>query len=142
MGGIIDSNKQLQDMIDYLRGTFLNTANTYVRLFKNNFTPDPASVLADFTEANFTGYAAIQVNAKFGTPYKVIDGEYQTDSSPFAFTCTSGSSQTTYGWYLTFYDGVNTTVRKSGVFASPLVFVPGASFNIQLSPQEWALILL
>lgn len=142
MGGIIDSNVQLQAIMDYIRGTFLNTANSYVRLFKNNFTPTPASVFADFTECDFIGYAAVQINSKFGTPYKVIDGKYQTDSSAFTFTQTSGSAQTAYGWYLTWYDGVTTTVRKSGVFVSPLSFAPGASFNIQLSPQEWALSII
>jgi len=142
MGSIIDSNKQLQDIIDYIRGTFLNTSNSYVRLFRNNFTPDPSSVLGDFTECNFTGYAAQQVNSKFGTPYKVIDGKYQTDSSAFTFTCSSGLSQDAYGWYLTFYDGATTTVRKSGVFASPITFAPGGSVNIQISPQEWALSII
>jgi len=142
MGGIIDSNKQLSDVIDYIRGTFLNTADSYVHLFKNNFTPDPSSILTDFTEATFTGYAAVQVNSKFATPYKVIDGEYQTDSTPFTFTCTGGSPQTCYGWYLTWFDGTTTWVRKSGVFLTPLAFASGASFNIQISPQEWALILL
>jgi hypothetical protein len=142
MGDIIDSNKQLQDVIDYIRGTFLNTSLTYVHLFKNNFTPDPGSVLADFTEATFTGYAAVQSIAKFGTPYKVIDGEYQTDSSAFNFACSGGSSQTVYGWYLTWNDGSTTWVRKSGVFTTPFVMITGASFNIQISPQEWALILI
>jgi len=142
MGSIIDSNKQLQDVIDYIRGTFLNTANSYVRLFKNNFTPTPANVVGDFTEATFTGYAAVQVNSKFGSPYKVIDGEYQTDSSAFTFSCSGGSSQTVYGWYLTFFDGAVTTVRKSGVFTTPFVMTTGASFNIQISPQEFALSIL
>ena len=87
MGTIVDSNKALQLMIDYLRGTLLNTANTYLRLFKNNFTPDPSNILSDFTEADFTGYAAVQVNSKFGSPYKVIDGEYQTDSASKLFLC-------------------------------------------------------
>jgi hypothetical protein len=142
MGSIIDANVQLQAILDYVRTTILNTANTYVHLYKNNFTPTAASVLADFTEATFTGYAAVQVNSKFASVYKVIDGEYQTDSSAFTFNCTGGSSQDAYGWYLTFYDGVATTVRKSGKFTTPLTFVNGSSFNIQLSPQEWALILL
>lgn len=142
MGSIIDSNKTLQLVIDYLRGTLLNTANSYVKLFHNNFTPTPASVLGDFTEATYTGYAAIQVNSKFGSPYKVIDGEYQTDSSAFSYSCTGGSSQTVYGWYLTWFDGSTTWVLKSGVFSTPFVMTTGASFNIQISPQEWALILL
>ena len=119
MGTIVDSNKALQLMIDYLRGTLLNTANTYLRLFKNNFTPDPSNILSDFTEADFTGYAAVQVNSKFGSPYKVIDGEYQTDSSAFSYACSGGSSQTLYGWYLTWFDGSTTWVLKSGKFGTP-----------------------
>jgi|KBSMisStaDraftv2_1062788.scaffolds.fasta_scaffold26870_3 hypothetical protein len=142
MGTIVDSNKALQLMIDYLRGTLLNTANTYLRLFKNNFTPTPASVAGDFTEADFTGYAAVQVNSKFGSPYKVIDGEYQTDSSAFSYSCSGGSSQNLYGWYLTWFDGSTTWVLKSGVFASVFAMASGGSLNVQVSPQMWALILL
>jgi len=142
MGSIVDSNKALQLQIDYLRGTLLNTAQTYVRLFSNNFTPDPASVLGDFTEATFGGYAAVQVNSKFGSPYKVIDGEYQTDSSAFTFTQTTGANQLIYGWYLTWFDGSTTWVLKSAVLQTPWLMAVGGSLSITLSPQLWALILL
>jgi hypothetical protein len=37
-----------------------------VHLYQNNFTPTPTSLLADFTECTFSGYAAVA--APFGTP--------------------------------------------------------------------------
>ena len=142
MGGIVAANACVQAQIDYLKNTWLNVSNAFVRLFQNNITPDPATLLAGFTEANFTGYAASVLTTAFGSSFKVIDGKYQSDSSTFTFTCTSGSSQTIYGWYITVNPSGTTTVRLSGLFPAPITMAPGASFTLQISLQEWSLSII
>src|SRR5262249_6769063 len=78
---------------------YLNTLT--IRLFKNNYTPVVTSVLGDFTQATFPGYAADTLN-DFGAPYINADSEAQSDTGVHTFTCTgvpSGGSQSIYGWY-------------------------------------------
>jgi hypothetical protein len=142
MGGIVASNACVQAQIDYLKNTWLNVSNANIRLFSNNFTPDPSKVLADFTEATYTGYAAQVLTTAFASSFKVIDGKYQSDSATFTFTCTSGSSQTIYGWYITVNPSGTTTVRLSGLFPAPITMAPSASFTLQVSLQEWALSII
>ena len=43
-----------------------------LRLFKSNTTPSNASVYADFTWADFTGYATVTLMNKFGWPFFAI----------------------------------------------------------------------
>lgn len=72
-----------------------------LRLFQNNITPDDDTVLADFTEATFGGYAAVAITrAAMGAPAISSHVAYSTKSVAPVFTCTSGSAQTVYGWYL------------------------------------------
>ena len=76
-----------------------------LRLFKNNYTPLVTSVLADFTEADFTGYSAktltrSQTGSTWGAASITSDisqSEYGTDQS---FTYTGATSQSVYGWYI------------------------------------------
>lgn len=73
----------------------------YLRLYKNNYTPLGTSVAADFTEANFDGYAAIRIN-DFGAA--ALDGSNQAhiDAPIKTFTCTGATtSNDIYGYYYT-----------------------------------------
>ena len=71
-----------------------------IRLFSNNYTPVAGSTLADFTEASFTGYAAVTLDpADFATATITSDVAYSTNSVTPTFTCTGGGGQTVYGWY-------------------------------------------
>ena len=100
-----------------------------LRLYKNNFTPDDNTVLADFTEATFGGYGAVGIaRASMGTPTIVSHVAESTRSSAPVFTCTSGSSQTVYGWYLE----SNTTNKcvATQAFDTPRVMSPGATESI------------
>jgi len=85
----------------------LDTANAWrnvvfpyeMRLYKNNVTPGETTVLADFTQADYTGYAA--QNAVF--PVFTTDVNGKASSGPLIFDFlgpTSGAAQDVYGWYL------------------------------------------
>ncbi len=74
--------------------------NLVLRLFKNNFTPADASVAGDFTEATFTGYAALTLTgaswvATPGAPSSIAYAQQTFTSSA------NQTAQTIYGYYLT-----------------------------------------
>lgn len=74
--------------------------NWVIRLYSNNYTPVDGSTVANFTEAAFTGYAAVSLNpATF--PTSSISANVAVSTYPTAptFTCTGGGGQTVYGWY-------------------------------------------
>lgn len=93
MAGIIP-NEGEEDMLDVLLA-----GNLVLRLFKNNFTPSDSSVLADFTEADFPGYAAITLTGGSWTttPGAPSIATYAAQT----FTATASGSQTIYGYYIT-----------------------------------------
>jgi hypothetical protein len=135
-GGIVASNALLADRIASLR-TLLNSGKM-LRLFQNMFTPAPDDILSDFTQATFTGYAAQSLSSAFAAGVKIIDGEYQSTAGPFTFTCSGGSAQTVYGWYID--DGSN--VFLSNAFSAPITMVSGASFSITINAQDWSLCIV
>jgi hypothetical protein len=81
--------------------------NYYYRLFTNNITPGTATVLTDFTEAAWTGYAPIQGGA-ITWPAATLSGHVaQSTGSNIVFNNTSGGTVTVYGVYVT--NGVTAT---------------------------------
>ena len=71
-----------------------------LRVYVNAVSLTPAIVLADFTEATFTGYAAVAVT--WGTILNATDGTVFVPGGGIEFACTTaGTTQTAYGVYLT-----------------------------------------
>jgi len=132
MAQIVASNAFLNDRAGALR-TLLNSSHT-LRIFKNNFTPTPANVLADFTEATYTGYAGVSLAGDFAAQTKIQDGEYQTQSTSHTFGPNSGTAQTVYGWYID--DGTN--VKLSFKFDNPITVDATTTFSVQVNAQDWA----
>lgn len=81
---------------DIVAGAGFSTAK--LRLFKNNVTPDNTKVIGDFTEATFSGYAAISLTG--WSAAAVTAHVAQSDPTAGTFTITSGT-QAIYGWYVT-----------------------------------------
>lgn len=74
--------------------------NLILRLFKNNYTPVPGSAVGNFTEADFTGYAELNITA--GT-WATVSGETSTITygSTLSFVSTAnGQNQSIYGYYV------------------------------------------
>ena len=73
---------------------------TVVHLFKNSIVPTASSVVADFTEADFTSYAAVSIT--WDAPY--INGNNQTvitgDTAVFSAGA-SPTAQVIYGVFIT-----------------------------------------
>lgn len=86
-------------LLNSLRNSLFNS-NCHVHLFKNNLTPGDATVLGDFTEANFTGYAAITPSV--GAAFTNGAGKAECDFATCTFSCTgSGTPNDVYGYYVT-----------------------------------------
>lgn len=70
-----------------------------LKLFKNNYTPLEASVTADFTEADFTGYS----EKSFVAANWVVTEGAPSNAAYAAQTFTSSANQTSqsvYGYYI------------------------------------------
>lgn len=70
-----------------------------LRLFSSNTTPASSMTLADYTEAAFTGYAAVTMSSGSWT----ITAGAPTSAAQTAattFTCSATTSVSVYGYYL------------------------------------------
>lgn len=76
-------------------------AGCTLHLAKNNVFPTAGSVLTDFEEADFNGYAAVADNQWAG-PYMTVDGRW-TVNIPSATFIAAGADvpNTIYAWYIT-----------------------------------------
>lgn len=75
--------------------------NPKLKLYKNSgVTPGAGTVLGDFTEADFSGYAAVDLSSIGAATINGSDqGERHKDDA--TFTHNSGSTHNTvYGWYV------------------------------------------
>lgn len=112
-----------------------------LRLYQNNHTPDPNDTVASYTEANFTGYAAINVNS-WGNAYLNGDGIAQIDEINRTFNQTGvGATCLVFGYYIT--DNNNNLVwaesNDNGPFnmnANGLVYIVQARITFDNAPDE------
>lgn len=73
----------------------------YYRLYTNNITPGTGTVLTDFVEASFTGYAAVQ-GGTITWPAATLNGHIaQSTGSNIVFNNSSGAAVNVYGVYVT-----------------------------------------
>lgn len=101
----------------------------YCRLFTNNYTPLESSVVSDFTQATFTGYAAIQLTS-WSTP-AYSSGKARTSNAVITFTNTGGSSATIYGYYVTDSGNTNLFFAERDPLG-PITLNPGDSYAITI----------
>lgn len=89
-----------------------------VKLFQNAATPGPDSVLADFTEATFPGYAE-SAAVVWGAALSNALNQAFTAGGTVQFTCTGAATPNTiHGYYLV--DGATGNVLIAAeAFASP-----------------------
>lgn len=72
--------------------------NLKLRLYENNYTPVEASVVGDFTEATFSGYAAITLT---GASWTMTTADPAVaDYAQQTFTATAAGNSV-YGYYVT-----------------------------------------
>jgi len=121
-----------EGLVSLLRGKLLGLdANTLrVRIFKNNYTPVALSVVGDFTEADYSGYAS-------QTPVFPVPGVSGNVSSSTAAMLTflrgvGATSNDCYGWYATAtFGGVTKLVDAKRFAVTPKsMAVVGDGINV------------
>lgn len=84
--------------------TPLNAAGVMLRLFQNDYVPIPGDTVlnTDFVEADYTGYAAVDLEDEWSDFTEILPGvlEMQTDEYLFARDAGAGTDNTVYGWYV------------------------------------------
>lgn len=91
----------------------------HMKLYSNDFTPLPTSILGDFTEATFGGYT--MQAPTFSAPVYDQNGIPAAPMGPVTFTCDGSSSGFAYGWYL--IDSTGALVCAGRFDNAPLSFV-------------------
>lgn len=92
-----------------------------VHLFVNDFQPTIDSVLGDFDEATFTGYAA-STAIVWSETFRNSLGQAQTVGDTKTFILDAGEGQTVFGYYVT----VGGALRYSERLPQPIpLAVPG-----------------
>lgn len=74
----------------------------FIKLFKNNITPNLSTLVADFTEADFTGYVKQTLSAPVGPFIDPINGGVSIKLGDHLFVTTSPLTvgNTIYGWWV------------------------------------------
>lgn len=96
-----------------------------LHLFTSPAINGPGLVLADFTEATFTGYTSTGIGASVLPGMDVLGNGVAKQGVSSVFECTGTAvPNTVFGWYIT--DSAGTTLLEYGFFDGPLTFaVPG-----------------
>ena len=103
-----------------------------LRLFQNNYIPVNGTLVANFTEATFSGYAA-QTVPNFGSPSTVSNKAKIVAASACVFSHNGGgTSNTVYGYYFTDSTGVSLILAER--FAAPIVMASSGD-TISITPE-------
>lgn len=97
---LVAPNVGLDELLDIiLRKTVSGVVDWELFLFSNNYTPVQATVWADLTEANFTGYSRVTLGRANWTAATVASNKAVSTYTTTAqqWTCTA-SPQTIYGY--------------------------------------------
>lgn len=118
-------------LLELIRGNMLNLGGG-IFLFKNDYTPDNDTILTDFTEADFTGYASQAIPATWALT-TVIAGRAFTSNAPMVFLCTGGATPNNiYGYWIT--DGSGNLIFAERFASAPLV-MDTAGQTISVTPS-------
>lgn len=111
--------------------------NLTLKLYKTNVTPAESDTHASYTEADFTGYAATTLTStQSGGTWAVPTTSSGTTSSTYGtnsvFSCTGGSSQTVYGYYVV--GATSGTLHWAELFSSSRNMTP-PSDTLTVTPK-------
>lgn len=90
-----------EGLANLLRLAVRQSVPVKARLYKNDFSPTPASVLADFTEATYSGYAAQEISP-MSEPEETPSGKVRSQSAELTFSHNGGvTGNQIYGYFVT-----------------------------------------
>jgi hypothetical protein len=97
------------------------TATVKYRLFTNNITPSLSDVVSTYTEAAWTGYAAVSQTWTNFTLNGVSGHNGFAIAAPITFSNSSGATVTPYGYFVT--DSTGTILLAAARFDNPPVSI-------------------
>ena len=103
-----------------------------LKLYNNNYTPGQATVLADFTEATFTGYTGTTFarSAWGAATANPVTNKGEISASQISWT--AGSAETVYGYYVT-SDDVSPVLLWAELFDTSKALQTNDILNITLN---------
>ena len=106
-----------------------------LRLFQNNWTPTVTDTVANYTEATFSGYAAVDISALWGAAYTNGAGQGEIDCPEQTFAFGGGAiSNYVYGAYVLSAGGILVYAER---FAAP-VYMSASPDQIIYTPKVTA----
>ena len=98
MAGVLADNGSKQVLTECK--TNWNSTALKIHLFKNNYTPLTTSVIGDFTESTFAGYAAASLTT-WPTPTVAAHVASMAAAAVTFTRSTTGATEAIYGYYVT-----------------------------------------
>jgi len=98
-----------------------------IALFSNNFIPTVDSVLADFTESAFPGYAPQSISTP-NAAYQNGAGRGEVDADMLTWIATGPSGETAFGYFI--YDAALDVIWSERFNAPSPMGATGASIDI------------
>lgn len=135
MALVVPNSAELE-LLELMLGSYSSSNQLKCKLYKNDYTPIATSVVGDFTEATFTGYASVTIDESLWS-YATVDGKAVAtyDSSPMEWTVT-GSPHTVYGYYVTSNDG--TVLYFAEKFSTALSLATDDTPQLQLKFKAYS----
>ncbi len=116
--------------VQWMLKTTSTPENLTLKLFKNDYTPTATSTAGDFTEADFTSYAAKTLSRGTWQSPSTVSGKASIayDTAPQTWTCgTTGN--TIYGYYVV--GATSGTLIYAERFSANRPLSNGDSLNVQ-----------
>lgn len=129
---IVLPNAQRRAVVDGLTAEDGLLDGVIAKLYQNDYTPTPQSVLADFTVATFAGYASSSA-ITWGPAFTDSLDQAQAVGSVKQFNCNASTTPNViYGYYITSGDGA--TLIFAERFAEPQA-INGVGDSVVLVPR-------
>lgn len=98
MGLVVPDLGEIELLTKLLKNTTDNE-NYIIRLYKNNYAPVSATVVGDFTEADFSNYIAKTIARSDWASPSTVAGKAESSVTAQSWTC-GPTGNTVYGYYV------------------------------------------
>ena len=101
MALVVPQEGEMQLLDKMIRAALAVDENYILKIFQNNYTPDTNATATSFTEASFTGYAAMTLTRSNWNASTIVSNAAQTSygSNPQVSTC-GATGNTIYGYWV------------------------------------------
>ena len=116
--------------LELLTKLLINTNDTedyLLRLYKNSYSPVAATVVGDFTEADFTNYVEKTIARGDWASPSTVTNKAESSVTAQSWTC-GATGNTVYGYYVV--GSTSGTCLWAEEFASPRILADGDILNL------------